>query len=218
MSCCTKRAAGAFAPRALEQLLGQVHPRDVPAEGGELGCVPPRAARDVEQPAATDPAAPEQRVDEACLLRVRLVARRRRRSSARADPSYVFMQRTRARESCSTIVRDLFVGERRWTDGQVEPGLPQTSRRPGTARGRKPGWRCRNGCRFIGQKNVRESIAASASQARELVARERELIGDLDRVHPVDVSSPLELDGRLDARRRRRAETCTCARRAASAR
>ena len=44
---------------------------------------------------------------------------------------------------------------------------------------------------FIGQKKVRESISASRSERHQLVARERELVVDRDRVHPVDVARPV---------------------------
>ena len=53
---------------------------------------------------------------------------------------------------------------------------------------------------FIGQKNVRDSTPASAEPPRARRGSSAILVRDLDRVHPVHVARPVELDGRPDPR------------------
>ena len=194
-ACPARRTAARRAsPRAAcEQVRAVVDPGHLPAERRELarrgGPVP--QARSSSAAAA---AAPQQRRRRSAPRPRRACRRRRGRSSRRGAPgrcSGTVMPGAASARIRSTTVRDLLVGQRdRRTAGRARVSQRPLGDRAVDRRG-SPAARCRNGCRFIGQKNVRDSIPSSRERRHQLVAAERELVVDDDRVHPVDVARPV---------------------------
>ena len=144
-----------------EQLLVEVHARHVVAELGERPGMPARAAGDVEQLAARRARRARGRTAPPPHTACRRRSRRRR---AAWRPVYEFTRRRPVDDRSTTCAISVVAQRRSTTAGSSR--APRAPRRPGTGRRGSLAAARRNGCRFIGQKNVRDSMPSSREPRR----------------------------------------------------